>query len=481
MKKSVTRNYIYNLIYQLLILVLPLITAPYVSRRLGAENLGIYSYTISITTFFVIFGSLGVATYGQREIAYVQNNKKEYSRIFWEIAILRIITMAISILIFYVAFIFRNTEYKIYYMILILEILGNAIDISWFFQGLEDFKKIVMRNTLVKIISIICVFTFVKGPDDLNKYFLIYVFSIFIGYVSLWLYLPKLIEKVKIKSIHIFRHLKPTIGLFIPQIAVQVYTLLDKTMIGTIITDKSEVGFYDQSQKIIKMLLTVITSLGTVMLPRIASIFANGEKERIKEYLRKSFNMVVLLAFPIMFGIFAVAKAFVPVFFGPGYDKVAVLMYVICPILLLIGLSSVTGTQFLLPTKRQKEFTISVICGAIMNLIMNGLLIWKYGAIGASIGTVVAELTVTLIQMYFTRKDFDYRQLLKLSWKYLFASLIMYVICFIIGTFITRNVISVVVQVAVGSIVYGSCLLIMRDKFVFEVIGRILHKADVNK
>ena len=480
MKKSVTKNYIYNLIYQLLLLILPLITTPYVSRILGAENIGIYSFTISVTTFFVIFGSLGVATYGQREVAYYQNDKKKYSKTFWEIVIFRIITMSISMIVFCFVFIFRNNDYSMFYKILLLELFGNAIDISWFFQGMEDFKKIVLRNSLVKLISIICVFAFVREQGDLVKYFFIYGFSVLVGYISIWFYLPKYLERVKIKELRILRHLKPTIGLFIPQIAIQVYTLLDKTMIGGIISDKSEVGYYEQGQKIIKVLLTVVTSLGTVMLPRIASIFANGDKEKIQEYMKKSFNMVYLLAFPMIFGIIAVSKAFVPVFFGNGYDRVAILMNVISPILLFVGLSNVTGMQFLLPTKRQKEFTISVFGGAIVNLIINGLLIWKLGAIGASIGTIVAEFTVTLVQIYYTRNDFNYKEIIFLSWKYLFSSLVMFGVCLVIGHFITRNIVSVMVQVVVGASVYGISLLVLKDKFIYEVINRFLRKSTEN-
>lgn len=244
MKKSITKNYIYNLLYQILVLILPLITTPYISRVLGAENIGIYSYTISIVTYFILFGSLRVALYGQREIAYNQNNKKKYSMIFWEIVILRTITMTISLILFYLIFVNGN-QYQTYYKILILELIENCIDIIWFFQGLEEFKKTVMRNTIVKLVSVISIFLFVKSKNDLQIYFWIYVLSTTIGNGSLWLYLPKFLEKVKLKDLKIIRHLKPTLGLFVSQIAVQVYTVLDRTMIGAIISDKSEVGFYD--------------------------------------------------------------------------------------------------------------------------------------------------------------------------------------------------------------------------------------------
>ena len=422
--KSVTKNYIYNLMYQVLVLILPLITAPYISRVLGAENIGIYSFTLSISAYFILFGSLGIALYGQREIAYVQDNKKKYSVIFWEILLLRIMTMGISLLIYYFTFV-KGENYQIYYKVLMLEIIGNCIDISWFFQGLEEFKKTVTRNMIVKLISVFCIFAFVKSSNDLYTYFLIYVLSILIGNITLWFYLPKYLTKVSINEFHLFRHLKSTITLFIPQIAIQVYTLLDRTMVGAIVPEKSEVGFYDQGQKIIKILLAIITSMGTVMLPRIANNFASGEKEKITNYLKKSFNMVFLLGFPMIFGIIAVSKSFVPVFFGQGYDKVSVLMSIISPIIVLIGLSNVTGTQYLLPTKRQKEYTISVVCGAIVNFIMNICLIWNWGAIGASIGTVIAELTVTLVQIYFVREDFDFKEIFKLSRKYLVSSIII--------------------------------------------------------
>lgn len=474
-KGSVIKNYIYNLTYQILVLILPLITTPYVSRVLGVENIGIYSYTLSIASYFIMFGSLGIALYGQREIAYYQKDRKKYSHIFFEIILLRMLTMSISLLVFYNIFVNGN-QYQVYYKILMLEIIGNCIDISWFFQGMEEFKKTVMRNMLVKLISVVCIFSFVKTSSDLKIYFLIYVLSILIGNGTLWLYLPKYLEKIKLKELYIFRHLKPTIALLIPQIAIQVYTLLDRTMIGTIILDKSEVGYYDQSQKIIKMLLAIITSLGTVMLPRIASTFANGEKEKVTGYMHKSFNMFFLLAFPMVFGIIAVSKSFVPVFFGNGYDKVAILMSIISPIILLIGLSNVTGTQYLLPTKRQKEYTLSVVFGAIVNFIMNACLIWKYGAIGASIGTVIAETVVTCVQLFFVRNDFDLKNIFALTRKYLCSSLIMFMICVMIEKMINNNLISVIVQVVVGGATYGICLLCMRDKFLFEILNKVKNK-----
>ncbi len=479
MKKSIAKNYIYNLTYQILIVILPLITTPYISRVLGAENIGIYSYTVSITTYFILLGSLGIAMYGQREIAYLQEKPEQYTKTFWEIVIVRFITMSISMLVFYFTFV-QGNQYQVYYAILLLELFSNCIDISWFFQGLEDFKKTVIRNIVVKIISIICIFIFVKSPNDLAKYIWIYTLSILIGNASLWAYLPKFLKKVKIKELNIVRHIKPTIGLFIPQIATKIYTVLDKVMIGSIITNKAEVGYYEQSQNIVKMLLTIVTSLGTVMVSRMANTFINGEKEKLLEYMKRSFNFVYLLAFPIMFGVIAVSKYFVPIFFGDGYEKVSVLMNIISPILLAIGLSNVIGTQYLLQTKRQKEFTASVVAGAIINFTINMLLIKKYASIGASIGTVIAETFVTIIQFIFVKKEIDIVDIIKLSIKYLVSSLVMFAVCVFIGIVMGKGMLCVALQIVIGVLVYGVCLLVLKDEFVYSIIYKMKEKLKKN-
>lgn len=475
MKNSVKKNYVYNLIYQILVIILPLITAPYISRTLGAENIGIYSYTTSISAYFILFGSLGVNLYAQREIAFHQIDKKENSKTFIEIVILRTITMLISIAIFYIIFV-KNVQYRYFYKILIVELVAQCFDISWFFCGLEEFKKTVSRNLIVKCISVVSIFLFVKTPEDLDSYFWIYVLSTLIGNISLWFYLPKYLNRIKVRELNLIKHLKPMLVMFIPEIAIQVYTILDKTMIGAIWEDKSEVGFYEQSEKIIKLLLTVITSLGTVLLPRIASCFANNRKQEVFNYIKKSFNFVYILAFPMVFGIIAVADKFVPLFFGPGYDEVVVLMSVISPIILFIGMSNVIGRQYLLPTKRQKQYTISVIIGAIVNLIMNSFLIWKYGALGASIGTVIAEFSVTLSQIIFVRKDFNIKVILKISIKYLISSVIMFFICKLIGLIPIKDILSIIIQVCVGVIVYVFMLLILNDKFTLDILKQIRSK-----
>ena len=482
-KKSVAKNYIYNLIYQILVLILPVITTPYLSRVLGAEGIGIYSYTISIVTYFILFGSLGIAMYAQREIAYVQDNKEKRSKIFFFFFFLRTITLTIFVVIFYFTFAMTG-EYCVYYRILILEIIGNILDISAFFQGMEEFKKIIKRNLIVKAISIISIFLFVKTADDINKYLLIYVLSTLVGNLSLWFYLPKYIKRISLKRLEITKHLKPTIVLFIPQIASQIYVVLDKTMIGILVEDKAEVGYYEQSQKIVKIILTLATSLGTVMLPRIASEFAKGKQEQIRKSILNSFNYIFLLSIPMMIGLVVITQDLIPWFLGEGFNKSIYITYAISPIMIMIGLSSVIGTQYLLPTKKQKQYTISVITGALVNLFLNFILIPHYLSIGAAIATVVAETSVTGVQFYFIRNDFKIKEILKMSLKYFIVAILMAIILLIVNNILFYKfsvIIRMILDVTLGAIAYFGLLILLNDQFTKKLISRALKvkKGDV--
>lgn len=495
-KKSVVKNYMYNLIYQILILVLPLITTPYLSRVLGAEGVGIYSYTYAITTYFMLFGSLGISLYGQREIAYAQNNKIKRKRTFIELILFRFITIFIAMLIYFIFFI-KGQTYQVYYSILLIEIIAAGFDISWFFQGLEEFKKTVFRNVLVRTVSVSLVFILVKTQSDLWKYMLIYSLADLFGNLLLWTYLPKYLKGKKIKHINIKRHIIPVLLLFVPQVANKIYNLLDTTMIGAIISDKAETGYYEQGQKVIRLLLTIVTSLGIVMVPRMASTFAEGDKKKIRNYLQTSFSFVFIISVPLMFGIISVAKSFVPIFFGEGYDKVAVLIAIFSPMLILMGIENVIGTQYLLPTKRQKEFTISIICGILTNIVLNAILITFFSSIGASIATVISQLVVDCVQIYVVRKEIRFKPIIRNFVRYFFAGFVMFIVCLIVKLIISTNafngiilaiasnslsavtvghVISIALQVIVGGLTYFGMLYILKDKYFYMIVNKISMK-----
>lgn len=475
MKNSILKNYIYNLIYQIVVIILPLITTPYLSRVLGAENIGIYSYTLSIVTYFILIGSLGVAMYGQREIAYLQNDKKGRSKKFWEIVIFRMITLMISMVIFYFTYA-ASGEYKVYYQIFLLEIFANIFDISWFFQGMEDFKKTVGRNLIIRILSVILIFILVKDQDDLAKYIIIYVLTTFIGNISLWFYLPKYIQKVSLKHLNIIQHIKPTISLFIPQVATQIYTVLDKTMIGSILGDMSEVGYYEQGQKITKLTLAIITALGTVVAPRIANTFKDGNKEEINQYLNRSFKFVWLLACPMIAGLIAVSTNFVPIFYGDGYDKVATILCVISPLILAIGLNNVTGVQYLIQVKKQRIYTITVVIGAIVNIVLNFILINIFKSVGAAIASVFAETAILIAQLIFVRKDINIKNVYKGAWKYILSSIIIFIFTILLKDITNNQFYNLIIQIVTGSCIYFVILFILKDEFLKDVIQRVLNK-----
>ena len=429
MQKSLKKNYIFNVMYQILLLIVPFITTPYLSRALGANSIGIYSYANSMVSYFVLFACLGTGTYGQRTISYVQDDIEQRSRAFWETFCFRTI-MSLITLFFFGIYTLTVKENKIIFIILSLNFINIIFDISWFFQGMEDFKKTVLRSAIVKILNIIFIFTFIKNSDDLILYVLGTMVLTLLGTISLWTYIPKYVKRVN--NIKPFRDYKTILKLFLPTIAVQVYTIVDKSMIGWFSQGSNyfENGYYEQAEKVIKICLTIVTSLGTVMIPRIGKVFKEGNYDKIKEYMYKSYRFILLLAIPIFFGLISISSIFVPVFFGSGYEKVEILLMIFSVLVIIIGLSNANGYQYFVPTGKENILTITVVVGAISNFILNLILIPRYYSIGASIASITAEGLVTLVGFIYIRKEkiFSLRRILKESLNYLISGLTMFII-----------------------------------------------------
>lgn len=472
---KIVKNYLYNLSYQILVFIVPLITTPYVSRVLGAKGVGTFSYTNSILQYFILFGCIGLNLYGQREIAYVQHEKEKRDKVFWELVILRIITVSISLAVFYFT-LASHGKYASIFIIMCLDILASMVDISWLFQGIEDFKKIVIKDFIIKIVGVLLIFLFVKTSDDLLVYVICYSATSFLGNLSMWTYIPQIVGKVKISKLEINKHIKPTIVLFLPQIAISMYTVLDKTMIGVLTGLEEEVAYYEQGQKIVRIVMTLVTSLGTVMMPRVANLFKQNEMDKVKNYLSKSFRFVSFLSFPMMFGLMAVSSNIVPWFFGLGYEKVITNMMVIAPILVIVAFSNLMGNQYLLPTERQKEYTLSVVTGCIVNFSMNLLLIPRLLSIGAAVATIIAETSVTGVQVYFTRKDFNVRDIIGKNKHYIISSLIMFVPTYVMARCFSSNIINTFFCVVVGGVIYLGLLFVMKDEILFGAVEKVKSK-----
>lgn len=270
MVKSVKKNFIYNSAFQILTLFVPLVTTPYVSRVLGAENIGDYSYATAIVTYFVVIATLGSTIYGQRAIAFCRDKKDNMSEVFWNVFSFRFISGFFSIVIYFLL-IWKLEEVNIIKILVSLNIINMITDISWFFQGIEEFKKIVFRNFLIKIISLILVFSFVNTSEDTWIYALILCGSLVIGNSSLWLYLPNYLDFPK--RVNPFINIKDMFLIFVPTMASQVYTILDKSMIGWITNSGYQNGCYEQSERLARAALTIVTSVGAVILPRVANLY----------------------------------------------------------------------------------------------------------------------------------------------------------------------------------------------------------------
>lgn len=475
MAKSIKKNYIYNLILQVVNIVMPFITAPYLSRVLGVQNIGISSYTISIVSYYILVSNLGVSSFGQREIAMSRDSKKRYSEVFWNLFLFKLFLGGLSIIAYLPLTIFYK-DYGFYFLILIIDLIGNIIDISWLFQGLEEYETLSKRNVVIKAIFTIAIFVFVRSKSSLWIYLLLYGVSILMSSAAVWCKLPSLVQFIHLKNINIFKYTKDTIIYFLPQIATSIYTVLDRTMLGFFDYSKIESGYYEQSYKIIQAALAVITSLNTVMSPRISYLYAKKKIKEIRVRLRKSLRFTNMIAIPIMFGIASVASCLVPWFFGNEYLKVIDLLILFSPIVLIIGLSNCLGGQCLTPCGFRAKSAIALWVGAFVNLICNFLLIPKLGSIGAAIGSLVAETVITVLYFMLSKKYVSFKKTAKDSFKYFASGIVMYATLAGVLKLVPPTIIGTFVKCLCGVLVYAFCLFMLKDELFVEYFNNIMEK-----
>ncbi|MFR4519808.1 MAG: flippase, partial [Fusobacterium sp.] len=415
------KNYIYQFIYQLINIIFPILTLPYVSKVLGAENLGMYTYSFSIITYLILVSDLGIRNYGSRKVAYCRENKGELEKFFWELLLQK---FYISMLVFLLSFIyFFYTNKNEIFLIQIFYIIISFLDISWLYQGLEDFKKIMLRNLILKLFLLVLIFLFIKEKDDLLKYTKLMIIVNLLGNLILWVKIP--VSNLRFKNLKPFSHLKNSFIMFLPQVAITMYTTLDRIMLGSM-CDKKYVTYYDISNKMIIISMVLITTAGSVFLPKISNLYSNNEYEEIKELIKKSTNIFILIMFPLIFGILSVADGFIELLFDKTYMEVAFLMKVMSITIVFWTLNNITGSHILMPMGRENKITFSVFLGCFINLVLNYILIKKYNAFGAVIATIITEGIVTIIQIYFSK---DYFQVnLKTVLKSLISAVIMFLI-----------------------------------------------------
>ena len=464
---SLKKNFIYNVLYQILTLILPIITVPYISRVLGPSGVGDYSYTGSYAQYFVLIGMIGIALYGNREIACVKNNRKLLSKEFWNIYMLQFITTIIAFFIYIIIFVFINNVNKYLYLIQSIIIFTAIFDISWFYIGYEDMKSVVTRNTIVKFIGVILIFVFVKEERDVNLYAFIMASSGLVGQISMWFYLKDKIDFYMPSLKGALKHLKPSLGLLISQLAIQIYTLLDKTMLG-FMTGVYEVGLYDNSQKTIKLALMLITSLGVIMLPRMSSLYSQGKKNEFKTLIYKAFSFVNFMAFPMVLGLIVISNTFSLWFYGEAFNGIGLLLKIGSMLMIFIGWSNILGIQVMIPMKKEKQFTISVTVGALVNFILNLFLIKQFQAVGSTVASVIAEFSVTYVQIYFLRDLINIKTILKSIIKPLIGSIVMFIALIFIIPMFKVGVLWTLIEVAIGGVIYLIVMYILKDQFLEE-------------
>ena len=473
---TLKKNLILSTAYEILNIITPFITAPYIARVLGADGIGIYSYTNSIQLYFAMFAALGIMSYGKREIARNRDNMLEKSRLFIELEILLLFTTSI-ILLAWCAWIFITPTYKIYYLILSFSLLNTIFDISWFYAGLERFQYIVYRNTCVKIITIILLFTMIKEESDLWKYILLVTGSTFIGSLSMWLPLKKEITWLKPKLKNIKVHFKETLVYFIPAIATSIYTILNKVLIGAITSNPSENGYYEQATNIVNMAKSItFSALNSVLTARVAYLFMQNKITEIKERIKTSIEFILFMGFGLTFGMIGISKVFIPIFLGPGYDKTVILLQLLSPIILIIGISNCLGSHYYTPAGYRGRSSKYLIAGSIANLIFSFLLIPNLMSTGAVISSLIAETLVTILYLKYCDGFLSFKFLLKSSWKKLLAGGLMLLGMYMAMQVIENRYIALGVIFMIGVIIYIASLWIFKDKFIRVIALDLIKK-----
>lgn len=474
-KKTIT-NYIYDLSYQLFVIITPLITTPYTSRVLQPEGIGQYSYTTSVASMFTLFAALGINMYGQREIAYHRKDIYQKSKIFWELVISRVITTTVVTTI-YLLFCLWYKEYFLLLMLQVFSILAVMFDISWYFQGIEEFKLLAIKNFVIKIVSIVLVFAFIKGPEDLALYVFILSFTTLISNSIFIFNLKGELVRVPIKELHLKRHLRGTLEFFLPAIAVQIYSQVDKIMLGVIAKDNLENGYYEQARKIVNLVIKVITSITTVMYPKIAVLFSEHKTDEIRKALQSTYRLIMMMLIPIVIGLWFISDNFVEWFFGPGYEPVAILIKLSGVLLTFMGIGNFAAMLYLNPTGQQNKGTLIYVISAAINLALNSFMIIKFQSVGAILASIMAEAFSCLAQFYLLQKSsYKFDPIYNL-WKYIVAGALMAIGLWGVQLITPYGGITeTMIEIVIAILIYGLTLFALKEDHIMLVFDKFNSK-----
>lgn len=418
------QNIILNFIYQLVAMCFPLVTTPYLSRVVGAEGIGVYAYFFSVAHYFVLFAMLGLSNYGVREIS-LQKDENLKNSTFCNIYFIQMITATISA-VCYIMYVLLWSDSVSWSALFGLYVLSAFFDVTWFYFGKEMYKPVLIRNLIFRLITLILIFSFVRDEKDIICYSFIMMIGILIPQISLWCRCIVLFRSYKVRIRQAVKeHFIPNCKLFLPVVAVSVYKYMDKIMLGNM-TLKTELGYYENVEKLVNIPVAFVTALGTVMLARATKLYSNGAREKGLREIKTSVVFTVFLSSPMIFGIAAIMKEFVPLYFGKDFFPCVNLAYIMVPTVLFIGVSNVIRTQYLIPRGKDNIFVISVVIGAIVNFSLNYFLIRVYSALGAAIATLFAEISVCAYQMLCIKKDISLKGEFFIGSGYILCGIIMF-------------------------------------------------------
>lgn len=465
-KKKVSVNFVYQTFYQILLIATPLITTPYIARVLGSNNNGIYTYSYSVVMYFVIFAYLGIDAYGNRIIAQAKAKSQDVlDKAFTSLFLMHLIVGSIATVCYYIYVFIWAGEYQIIALIQSIWVIAAVFDINWLFFGLEEFKLTVIRNCIVKLATVASIFIFVKSNSDLWVYTVIMGLGTLISNVILWGFIRQYTSFTTVSWSEVFAHLKPLCTLFLAVIATSIYRMIDKVMLGWY-SDMPSLASYEYADKMIKLVITLITALGTVMLPRMTTLYAEGKDDQATKYMKSTSQFMFVMAFALAFGLAGVADEFMPTLLGDGYEGVVLLTKVLCISLPIMGWNNLIRTQVLMPKEKDKIYTVAVWAGAIVNIILNYILIRLYGTVGAAVATVIAYFIVSIFQTIPIWNDFSIGAHLKYITIPLISGIIMYFSVRAISKVLEPSIAGIVIETIVGAVIYLiiNIVYLMRSK-----------------
>lgn len=476
---SVKYNLIMNVILKMSGFIFPLITFPYVSRVLGPVGNGKISFATSVIYYFSMIATLGIPTYGVKACAQNRDNKEKLSKTVIELLIIESIAMIISYAIFFVALmtIPRLYEEKTLMLINSASILLTVFGVEWFYQAIEQYDYITFRNLAFKMLSIILMFIFVHQSEDYLLYGAITVIGTVGSNILNIIRLGSLVDLKTKSKMNITQHIRPIFMLFMLSASTMIYTSLDTTMLG-FIKGNADVGYYNAAIKLKGILVSLVTSLGTVLLPRLSNSLAHKDFVQFNQLIKKSFNFVLLVSVPLIIYCISEASTCIDFLAGPGYQPAVLPMQLISIAIIFIGLSNIIGIQILIPFGKEHLTVISTVVGAIVNVILNSVLIPLYSAAGAALATTIAELVVLLVQIFFIRKHINNMINMTNYMKILLASIIGTVALLLNNMYIHINssFLSILETGILFFGLYGIILLIFKEKIIIEIFTNIKAK-----